>query len=377
MRIRIPFIALNAKRRIAVFFGIATGIFTLSILVMTNTGGLRTSLFLDTKVHLVAFPHDSQIVQVSPSNHVEIPIVGRVGLRASRVEIAATSRATQVSRENAWATLDAAPRLTHYSGRISLSNGWHRIYLRSFGSGGYRLANDILLGVGEVFIVAGQSNAAGGDGSLFSALSGHVKSGQVQENGALLWRQANDPQVRGGGSVWPLVGDDLAERLKVPIGFINVASGGSSILDWQPGKPAFKQIADVLRQTQPHFVRAILWHQGETDKNRGMIAHEYFTALKRLIQGIREETGFKGPWVVAQTSYSDGTVGEGVRHAQALSWREGLALPGPDTDTLGAAFRDAEFRVHFNESGTRKAARLWSDSIMTCLFVTNRPTQRP
>ena len=185
------------------------------------------------------------------------------------------------------------------------------------------------------------------------------------------------PKSAGGGSVWPLVGDDLAERLKVPIGFINVASGGSSILDWQPGKPAFKQMADALRQTQPHFVRAILWHQGETDKNRGMIADEYFTALKRLIQGIREETGFKGPWVVAQASYSDGTVGEGVRRAQAMTWREGLALPGPDTDTLGATFRDADFRVHFNESGTREAARLWTDSIMKCLFAPNLPTQRP
>ena len=175
--------------------------------------------------------------------------------------------------------------------------------------------------------------------------------------------------------MWPLVGDDLAERLKVPIGFINVASGGSSILDWQPGKPAFKQMADVLRRTEPHFVRAILWHQGETDK--GMTANEYFAALKRMIEEIQKDSGFKGPWIVAQASYSDGTVGEGVRSAQAMTWREGLALPGPDTDTLGATFRDADFRVHFNESGTREAARLWSDSIMKCLFALYLPTQRP
>ena len=334
---------------------------TFLFLVWTNSFGLRTALYLDTKIHSLNI-QDGQVVQRSGQSYLNIS--GRVGLLADSIEVALLTPDKKWISENDWIDLDSSPNLTHFEGKIAYpSEGWIKIFSRSQGYG-YRLANAIQVGIGEVFIIAGQSNASGGSETLFISQSNQVRTGQMQEDHSILWKQGDDPQIRGGGgSPWPLVGDLLVKTLDIPVGFINVAVGGSSIKEWEQGSQNFQGLIRAIEAYKPSGVRAILWHQGETDQ--GMTLEEYYTRLSKLI--IDCQKVYKIPWMVAQATYADDNISESVRKAQKRIWDEGLAFEGPDTDVLGRTYRD-QTQVHFNEAGTHLAAKLWFEKIQSVFF---------
>jgi hypothetical protein len=334
-----------------------------SVLVLTNTFGLRTILFLDTKIHTWSNIQNGQVVQRANKGESFLQLSGRVGLLAKSVEVGIVTPDMKIIQPKNWIPLDPSPRFSYFEGKISTFPGWIKVFGRSQGTN-YRIDNGIQVGVGEVFIVAGQSNAAGSSKSLFISKSEKVRSGQLQEDGSILWKHGDDPQIRGGGgSPWPLVGDMLAKKLGVPIGFINVAVGGSSIRDWKPGSENFRQLIRAIEASNPYGVRAILWHQGESDQR--MTSDEYYTRLVTVIRETQRasKSEIPIPWLVARATYAAGKVSEAVREAQKRIWDDDIALEGPDTDSLDTPYRETLDGVHFNEIGTYNAAKLWFQKI--------------
>lgn len=65
------------------------------------------------------------------------------------------------------------------------------------------------------------------------------------------------------GSIWPPLGHALAQELNVPIGFANVAIGGTSSEQWLP-KGMLHQRLIQAANSFPAF-RGVLWQQGESD----------------------------------------------------------------------------------------------------------------
>ncbi len=339
------------------------------IFILTNAFGLRTNLFLDTKIHTWSNLQNKQIVQRAEQDQTILKLSGRVGWLAESVEVAITSSDMTVIKPKDWSLLDTSPKFTYFKGQVSVLPGWIKIFGRSQGRG-YRLANGLQIGVGEVFIVAGQSNASGSSKTLFLSKYDNVQAGQLQEDGSILWKNGDDPQIRGGGgSPWPLVGDILFTELGMPIGFINVAKGGSSIRDWKLESDYFKQLIRVIEDSKPYGVRAILWHQGESDK--GMTSDEYYTRLVTLIHEVQKVAKVNIPWLVARATYGSGKISESVRSAQKRLWDDGIAWQGPDTDSLGQPYRETSDRVHFNEAGTREVAKLWVEKIKVAFFDNN------
>jgi hypothetical protein len=166
--------------------------------------------------------------------------------------------------------------------------------------------------------------------------------------------------VFGGGSVWPIVGQELSARTGLPVGFINVAEGGSSIREWQKRGRLYAQLLQALQATKPYYVRAILWAQGESDSD--LTSEQYAHYLSALIEEINADLRsgqYSVPWVVARSSYNKGEVFDGPRDGVDAVVRSGFAQPGPDTDLLGLEYREAD-NLHFNEAGTRAAAALWT-----------------
>ncbi|MFM7103240.1 MAG: sialate O-acetylesterase, partial [Verrucomicrobiota bacterium] len=212
------------------------------------------------------------------------------------------------------------------------------------------------------------------------------------------WQPAKDPQPGAsgdGGSFLPPLGDRLAQELGVPVGFVAVGSGGTSVREWLPaGVPfdapptvmsrvrrvghaweadgaLYAQLAARVRELGPRGFRAVLWHQGESDANqadptRTLPGVDYARHLSRVIEGIRSEAGWPVPWMVAQASYHtpDDRGSEDIRAAQASLARSGLALAGPDTDALGQPWREGGGRgVHFSGAGLREHGRLWAERL--------------
>jgi hypothetical protein len=130
-----------------------------------------------------------------------------------------------------------------------------------------------------------------------------------------------------------------------------------------------------MKQLGPHGFRAVLWHQGESDANqadptrtlRGELYQQY---LGQLIRDSRREAGWEMPWFVAQASYhtpEDPGSAE-IRAAQQALWKSGVALEGPDTDSLTGDFRDGGGRgVHFSGKGLRRHGSLWAAKVSAWL----------
>ena len=247
--------------------------------------------------------------------------------------------------------------------------------------------------VGEVFVVAGQSNSANhGEERQRPAMP------IVLALGPGGWRLAHDPQPGAsgdGGSMVPSLGDALSRALGVPVGFVSCGSGGTSVREWLPSGVVFdapptvmarvrrkgdgwesdgalyQQLVAKVRALGPRGFRAVLWHQGESDANqadptRTLRGDLYARFMSRLMEGVRSDAGWAVPWMVAQASYHtpDDRGSEDIRRAQASLWESGLALQGPDTDALGERWRDGGGRgVHFSGAGLREHGRLWAERL--------------
>ena len=271
------------------------------------------------------------------------------------------------------------------------AGGWYRCTVRGIGKGNVLTETSVAnVGVGEVFVVAGQSNSANhGEQQLQPA------SGKVASFDGVRWQVANDPQPGasgGGGSFLPPLGDALAERFGVPIGFVACGIGATSVREWLPSGASFPHpptltgrvrhlpdgrwesdgtayamLLERMKSIGPGGFRAVLWHQGESDANqqdpsRTLPGELYRDSLTTLIATSRRDIGQDVPWFVAQASYHvpGDEASLDIRAAQAAICADGTALAGPDTDSLKGEWREAGGQgVHFSGPGLKEHARLW------------------
>ncbi|MSR56351.1 MAG: hypothetical protein EXS05_01595 [Planctomycetaceae bacterium] len=245
------------------------------------------------------------------------------------------------------------------------AGGWYRLELRTRkGDALPATAHVQPIGVGEVLIVAGQSYAEGANDELLKVEERHgrVTAYDVAKKS---WRIAHDPQPNTGtgGTIWPPLGDMLVPLLRVPVGFVNVAVGGTASRQWLPGETLYQNLA-AAGKTTGRF-RAVLWQQGESDVIEKVSTETYVKHLTAIRAELANEWDFEPPWLLAKstlhpTVYND-PAGEGkIRAAIDELCRLPGFRPGPDTDTLGGENRGGPMtRRHFSGIGQRRAALLW------------------
>ena len=296
---------------------------------------------------------------------------------------------------------------TRFTARADVpAGGWYRIEIRLEGNGNVVAEGDVSpVGVGEVFIVAGQSYMAGCHAvsmSVEDAL-GRVAATSPESPS---WRVAHDPQPaivtriddktaallrdwgrvldlrfpRGEsspfrGSVWPALGNQLMPLLRVPLGFIHVAVGSTTVAQWQPQGVLYANLRDAVRLGSDH--RAVLWGLGESDAIANTPTREYIEGMRLIRSALVSETGLDRPWIVGKTTihpaYGSNPIGErAIRDAVDRLWGEDGFVRGPDTDVLdglGVHRADDEHGGHYTELGQRRAALLWFAAIWHALAV--------
>ena len=360
----------------------------LAALTLAPRTGLRAA-----EMKLFA-PLDYQVVQRVSVDRGRLKISGELGqsdLKGTTVEARIHSGATP-----AWITLRGEFDGAKFSAEMDApAGGWYRVDVRVL-SGDRVLAEGSVehVGVGEIFVVAGQSNSAN-----HGAEKQTTKTGRVAAFDGQRWQLANDPQPGAsgnGGSFLPPFGDAIAGRFNVPVGFIACGIGATSVREWLPKgatfpnpptiesrvarRPdgtwestgdAFKMFVERMRQLAPRGFRAVLWHQGESDANqkdptRTLPGNLYREYLETIIRESRREIGWNAPWFVAQVSYHvpGDEASPDIRAAQAAVWRDGLAVEGPDSDALKGELREAGGKgVHFSGPGLRAHAACWVEKI--------------
>jgi len=108
----------------------------------------------------------------------------------------------------------------------------------------------------------------------------------------------------------------------------------------------------------------VLWLQAET--NVTTPSDVFFQSLSATIAASHAEAGWDFPWFVAQVSYCNPQKSSfaTTRDAQKRLWTEGIALEGPDTDTLTGDFRAG---IHFNSKGLKAHGELWAAKVSAYL----------
>ena len=307
------------------------------------------------------------IYQRNKFNAAEIPIAGTCNQKFTSIEARAIVLAGGNGTAANWQTIDAAPSGDSFSGTLTLdAGGWYQVEVRAMNDdvevGRFCVSR---VGVGEVFVIAGQSNAANSGRPRLVPTDDRISSLDFT-NG---WRWAYDPQPIAsdiGGSPWPAFGDFMVQRYNVPIGLICVAVGGTRIDEWQPGGTNYLRIVNAVSYLGPHGFRALLWHQGERDSFFSTTTANYFQRLTNLIVNARLGAGWNFPWGIALDSYNPNTTAAqeapiiaGQRLAIASN---PLNFKGAETDNLkGPGWRwDG---VHFTAAGLHQHAWRWANAI--------------
>ncbi len=332
-------------------------------------------------------PRDYQVFQRQTPTKGPVRVAGRVPTGTDKLE---------VQIQGNWQPVEFKKDDGSFHAELSVPpGGWYACRARATGAAKLlATAEAPHVGVGEVFVVAGQSNAANsGEEKL------RTKTGRVAAFDGARWQPANDPQPGAGGSggsFMPPFGDAVAERFKVPVGLVACGVGGTSVREWLPRGAKFPHPPTVsvyvqqlaggeweskgaifpmfvarMKQLGPHGFRAVLWHQGESDANqknptRTLPGRLYRQYLDQLIHDSRREIGWDAPWFVAQVSYHvpGDEASPDIRAAQKSLWDAGVALEGPDTDALKGELREQNGQgVHFSGKGLREHAARWAEKV--------------
>lgn len=250
-------------------------------------------------------------------------------------------------------------------------------------------------GIGDVFIVAGQSYLGNYHDARLPITDRDQRVAAYDPQGNF-WRIAFDPQPSfdapqdareywqhcrkmhaqtgylqyyWGGSIWPAVGDGLVAATDVPVGFLNVAFGGTELALWQPANgPLFPALTGALATVPKHS--AVLWHQGESDiagDTDPEVWYNFFVTLKTTFD---RHAGRVTPWIVAKatrhpTLYDKPELEAAYRKVVDRIWELDGVIPGPDADRLDQSCRSTMgYSCHLTRTGQETYAAMWCEAIL-------------
>lgn len=284
-----------------------------------------------------------------------------------------------------WTVIEASRDGEAFAAVLNVpAGGWYRLELRyTVDNGTIHQASVEPVGVGELFLVAGQSYAENCNDEYTFV---EDREGRITafDSASQQWRTAHDPQpavVRRSihdspfkGSIWPLTMNLLLPVVRVPIGMANVAVGGTAIRRWLPGENLFDHLLQAGRDV--HDFRCVLWQQGESDVIEATSTDTYKERLTAIKNALDQEWGKPSLWLLAKSTLHPTVYHEPEREGrirQAIDELCGTAgfLPGPDTDLLGGmgVHRAKSGSRHFTLLGQQRAALLWFAALWNMLIL--------
>lgn len=323
---------------------------------------------MNPRCTIINEPKCNSVYQRNHHNYAEIPIEVLYTRPVTCIKVQAIRKDYCTD----WIAMDLF--YSTASTKIILPAGdWYTLHMKAMDENGNVIEEDTLtnIGVGEVFITSGQSNSLNFGESLTNANCSLVVSYNPQTRS---WQPCIDPQpcengpevdMGNGGSIWPTVGDILAGQLHMPIGFYATGWGGASLGEFGPGTIKYQRLFNALKMTGITGVRAVLWHQGETDAVFTPDCDNYRTLLLDLIDRSRKDAGWTIPWIVAQAAYHPKALREDeilIRKAQVECCNQIDILKGPNSDLLQGDMRITN-SAHFTRKGLQAHGRMWAECL--------------
>ena len=301
----------------------------------------------------------------------------------------------------------------------TLTTGWYVLTITTYDHKQNVVSNHTSkVGVGEVFISAGQSNSQGtplsaeGGPPLLSGLS-YDAIQAINQNCFCkkeypfpiierMERSAVDGQKKiapnGNQNIWfyEVLGREIADKTEgTPVLFFNAASTGSSIenwstsansssaitntpwtvncskdvLEWNSDGPEgfpYRALSTSLRYYGGMFgVRSILWHQGETDNYINTTAANYKLQLENVITRSRQHFNANLGWAISRASHFPGF----ANNSNIVSAQTTVKSAIKNT-TWGAYYSDNYIganmyrqsdNLHLNPEGLKKIGQMFAN----------------
>ncbi|WP_077921696.1 sialate O-acetylesterase [Spirosoma sp. 209] len=342
----------------------------------------------------ISSPVARMVVQRNLYNEANILVAGLAPANATAVEARLVPLALGQGQLTAWTSLPFLATTKAFRGPLLATGGWYRLEVRARNGGTLLTQTSVdRVGVGEVFVIAGQSNAVGGFEREPGADEDRVSCVDFRQD-------ALDEQllplrfshVSYGSSIgpshpphiWGMLGDMLVRRLNVPVLFLGGGQPGTSSDQWRQsaagstdaqGRPyPYRRLGVALQHYALRTgVRAILWHQGEGDI--GSSNNTYFSNLQYVIQKTRQQVGFNQlPWLMSRVSYTQGQTNPNVIAAQnRLIAEVNNVYPGPSTDDMIGPDNRLGDDVHIGGNGLRRFADRWNQALTDDFFYQTAP----
>ncbi len=225
---------------------------------------------------------------------------GRVEVRLVREDTGAAALDWQPAATSAEGTWSAELRRVPAGGLFRLET---RLNHQGNIAGEWSIRGDTrhFLGVGDLWIIAGQSNSAGyGRGPYCDPPELGVHLFRNSDTWALAAHPMNDATdtqhpvnrevANPGHSPYLHFGRVLLRELGHPIGLIQTALGGSPLSAWNPTQTdkavLYENMLDCAKKAGGR-VRGILWYQGESDTGTDADAATYAERFTRAVEAWR------------------------------------------------------------------------------------------
>ncbi|WP_238805364.1 NPCBM/NEW2 domain-containing protein [Emticicia aquatica] len=366
---------------------------------------------------------EKAVFQRNQNNTANIYIAGNYTSSISTVEARFTN-ATNSQVVIDWTVFSSNINGGIFHGSVAnVPGGWYNIEVRGKMNGNIVGTTNInKVGVGEVFIIAGQSNAQGREGD-----QGEVGATdeRVVSHNEVSWFDAGLGQCdikfpnyptfsqitsasgtrsylsKTGQNPWCYgkLGDNLVNKLGVPVAFFNSGAISTSSVNWKEssdGSPTNNHYSNVqycnavgvpysgLKRVLNYYasifgVRAILWHQGETDNYMTNTGSNYISNINYVINKSRTHLGQNIPWVISRATVFDKNAngGSGNSSSTIINAQNSVInssnkiFSGPYTDDILGSNRSDE--VHFYGSGLIELANRWDASLSLDFFNNATP----
>lgn len=368
----------------------------------------------------ISYPYERQIFQRNNLNEATISVLGNCSEKSTGIQYKLVPLVKGQGTPIDWTNFDSAPLAGFFQGEINAKGGWYTLWIRTLiGKNNQDSTQLPHVGVGENFIISGQSNVQGTKrksiekgalddrvncANFFNFLldyNDNPKHNSIGERNldysfANFSKMSDDATLGPTGLspyFWPILGDSLVKKLNVPVCFYNTAWFGTTIKNWletAKGQNSLNQwTSDVyytggfpfsnLKRAVEIFgikggVRAILWGQGETDTNFSTTEADYYSQLTELIGILRDKTGIKVPWVIAQSTFTANRyewggctpprwspeILQAQKNVVSLSGITEL-YAGPNTDAIEVPRKNDIYSlcVHFTSNAYVEVANAW------------------
>jgi hypothetical protein len=366
---------------------------------------------------MVEFPGKHTVFQRNQANEGQIPVGGICTFPYQKIEARLVSIPQNEGNSGPWTSLNVPARKGVFYGVLTAKGGWYQLQLRGIKEGEEADTTSVFpIGVGEVFLVAGHSNAMGlpdlgakgGSNQVvsFNALNKilNVENITVAPNAPMPSPtfspfDAKNFAFPSGESAWywSELGQLISDRLKVPVLFMNAGWAAANSVNWReaaqgsntlniyvgknwPNRQPYSNLINTLRYYHSWLgIRGVLWFHGENDAGHLKIAQQdYYANIRYVIEKSMADFGHPLTWIIGQCTYNNSNPEPylPVLNAQAqLITTPGLmAWGGPYTDTIQVP---RPSHGHFENipggiPGLSQMAQAWNRSLPDAFFA-----QRP